>query len=456
MPDYASVLQKQRDFFATGKTLDLGFRLDALKRLRAAIQVREAALLSALHADLGKCPAEAFATEVGFTLMEAAHTIRHLRRWARPRHAAPPLVNLPCSCRVEPEPYGAVLIMSPWNYPFQLTLAPLIGALAAGNTAIVKPSAYAPATSAAIASLLADCFPVEYVAVFEGGREANEALLQQRFDYIFFTGSVAVGKTVMEAASRHLTPVTLELGGKSPCVVCADADIALAARRILWGKTVNTGQTCVAPDYVLAHCSVIETLAQEMKKCITQFFGEHPLSNGDYPRMVNARHFQRVVGYLKDGRVFAGGGYDEAKLRIEPTILLDIGADSPVMQEEIFGPVLPMLPFDSIDGAVAFINGRPKPLAFYLFTGDRHTERELLRRVSSGGCCVNDTVMHLSAPSLPFGGVGDSGMGQYHGRWSFDTFTHWRGVMRKANWPDIRLRYPPYGGKLEIFRKFQK
>ena len=292
--------------------------------------------------------------------------------------------------------------------------------------------------------------------MFEGGREANQALLQQRFDYIFFTGSVEVGRTVMEAASRHLTPVTLELGGKSPCVVYADADLTLAARRILWGKTVNSGQTCVAPDYVLAHRSILEPLAQEMKKCIDRFFGEHPLANSEFPRMVNGKHFERVVGYLKDGRVFAGGGHDGATQKIEPTILLDVRPDSPVMEEEIFGPVLPVLPFDTMDDVAKFINGRPKPLAFYLFTTDRDTEREMLRRVSSGGCCVNDTIMHLSAPSLPFGGVGDSGMGQYHGRWGFDTFTHWRGVMRKANWMDLKLRYPPYGDKLNLFRKFQK
>ncbi len=456
MPDYASVLQQQKEFFSTGKTRDVRFRLDALKRLYSAIQQNEQALLSALHADLGKCPAEAYATEVGFTLMEASHTIRNLKRWARPRRATAPVVNMPCSCRVEPEPYGVALIMSPWNYPFQLTLAPLIAALAAGNTAVVKPSAYAPATSAALKRLLEDCFPEEYVAVFEGGREANTALLAQKFDYIFFTGSVEVGKTVMEAASRHLTPVTLELGGKSPCVVCADADIPSAARRIVFGKTVNSGQTCVAPDYVLAHRSVLGRLAEEMKKCIAQFYGEAPLSNSEYARMVNHKHFDRVAGYLKDGQVFAGGGCDEAALKIEPTILLGAHPDSPVMREEIFGPVLPVLPFDSEEEAARFINSRPKPLAFYLFTTSRKTERELLDRVSAGGCCVNDTIMHLVAPSLPFGGVGESGMGHYHGCWGFDTFTHWRGVMRKANRPEIPLRYPPYGKKLDLFRKFQK
>ncbi len=456
MPDYASVLQQQRDFFATGKTLDLAFRLDGLRRLYSAIQQNEQEILAALHADLGKCPAEAFGTEVGFTLMEATHTIRHLRQWARPKRAAPPLVNMPCSCRVEPEPYGVALIMSPWNYPFQLTLAPLIAALAAGNTAVVKPSAYAPATSAIIGRLLGRCFPQDYVAVFEGGREANRALLAEQFDTIFFTGSVEVGKTVMEAASRHLTPVTLELGGKSPCVVCKDTDIALAARRIVWGKTVNSGQTCVAPDYVLAHRDVLEPLAEEMKKCIAQFFGPNPLTNPEYPRIVNEKHFDRVAGYLKDGQVYTGGRLDRAARKIEPTILLGVTPGSPVMQEEIFGPVLPVLPFTSTDEVAQFINSRPKPLAFYLFTKSSQTERELLRRVSSGGCCVNDTVMHLAAPSLPFGGVGDSGMGHYHGRWGFDTFTHWRGVLRKANRPELLLRYPPYGGKLDLFRKFQK
>jgi aldehyde dehydrogenase (NAD+) len=452
MTDYSGVLNKQRAFFTMGCTKDIQFRLQALKKLKKAILEQETCIAIALQEDLGKSPSEAYATEIGIVLHEIGNTIRHLRRWAGIKQVGTPLMHFPSASRRVPEPYGSVLIMSPWNYPFQLTLAPLIGAIAAGNCAVVKPSAYSPATSAVISAILRSCFGEEYVAVFEGGREANKALLNEKFDYIFFTGSKEVGKVVMESASRTLTPVTLELGGKSPCIVCADADVDLAARRIIWGKTLNAGQTCVAPDYVLAHRSIARKLTECMKKYIVQFFGADPCQNPEYPHMINAKHFNRALSYLKDGELFYGGRSNEEMLKIEPAILLGAHPDSPVMQEEIFAPVLPIVEFDELNEVISFVNNRPKPLALYLFTRNRQTESEVLGRISFGGGCVNDTIVHLATSALPFGGVGESGMGSYHGKWSFDTFTHWKSVLKKSNWIDVALRYPPYGKKLGIFK----
>lgn len=412
--------------------------------------------MAALQADLDKCPEEAYATEIGMVLHEIGYLCSHLRRWARVRRVPTPIMHFPSSSRIVSEPYGVVLIMSPWNYPFQLTLSPLAGALAAGNCVAVKHSAYSPATSAVIAKVLRHCFGEEYVAVFEGGREANEALLAQKFDYILFTGSAAVGRHVMECAAKNLTPVTLELGGKSPCIVCEDADIAITARRIVWGKTINAGQTCVAPDYVLAHRNIAAPLAQAMKKCVAEFYGDDPCANPEYPRIVNEKHFKRILEYSKDGAIFTGGRSNASNLRIEPTILTDVRPDSPVMQEEIFGPMLPILPFGEIGEAISFVRGRPRPLALYLFTTSKRTEKEVLRSLSFGGGCVNDTIVHLASSRMPFGGVGESGMGAYHGKYSFDTFTHWKSVLKKSNRLDIKLRYPPYEGKLALFKTVLK
>ena len=353
-----------------------------------------------------------------------------------------------------PEPYGVVLIMSPWNYPFQLAFAPLIGAVAAGNCAVVKPSSYSPHTSSLIAKILGGCFPKEYIAVIEGGREANQELLNQKFDYIFFTGSVSVGRTVMEAASRHLTPVTLELGGKSPCIVHEDANLELAARRIMWGKCLNSGQTCVAPDYLLVHRDVKDRLIMAMEKAITEFFGDTPCRNPEYPRIINEKHFNRLKGLLSDGRILVGGDVNEATLQIAPTIVDQVSWESPVMQEEIFGPILPVLEFEGIHEVITAVNSRPKPLALYLFTNDKNVEKRIIKSISFGGGCINDTIVHLATSYMPFGGVGESGMGSYHGKWSFDTFTHYKSIMKKSIWPDIRLRYPPYRDKLGLLKKF--
>ena len=456
MADYASVLDKQRTFFNSGATLDVEFRIRALRDLKAAIEQNEEKILSALHSDLGKCAAEAYATEIGLVYSEIGDALKHIRRWSRPRRALTPAMHFLSWSRIVPEPHGIALIMSPWNYPFQLTLVPLVSALAAGNCAVVKPSAYSPATSAVIAGILRQCFSECCVAVFEGGRKANEALLRQRFDIIFFTGSPAVGRYVMECASKNLTPVTLELGGKSPCIVCADANIPLAAKRIAWGKTVNAGQTCVAPDYVLAHKSVAEPLAREIGACIEGFFGKAPCACAEYPRIVNEKHFERVSALIFSGRVVSGGRADRETLRIEPTVLMDVAPDSPVMQEEIFGPVLPVLTYENLDEAISFIRSRPKPLALYLFTANKETERRIMGSVAFGGGCVNDTLVHTATSHIPFGGVGESGMGGYHGKWGFDTFTHYKSVLRKSTRLDMAMRYPPYGEKLKLFRRVMK
>jgi len=444
MVDISSVLQKQRAFFAAGRTKDVGFRVERLRELERWVRVHDADIMAALKADLNKPPFEAYATEVGVALDELRYTLRHIRRWTRPEYAASNLKNFPSSGRKYPEPYGAALIMSPWNYPFMLTVTPLIAAVAAGNCAVVKPSAYSPATSALIARMCAEVFDPRHVTATQGGRKENEALLCQRFDVILFTGSAAVGRTVLEAAAKHLTPVTLELGGKSPCIVDSSADLKLAARRIAWGKFINAGQTCVAPDYVLAQVSVKRRLLAELSAAVRALYGERPCDNPDYPRIVNERHFNRLLGLIEGQRIALGGGRDPDSLRIEPTILDDVSWDAPVMGQEIFGPILPVLAYSRPEEAVELINARPKPLAMYLFTARREAERYFMRRVSFGGGCVNDTVVHISVPRLPFGGVGESGMGSYHGKAGFDAFTHYKSVLRKSTRVDIPLRYPPY------------
>ncbi len=450
------LVAEQHRFFRTGKTLSPAFRREQLGRLKAALIAREQELLMALKADLNKSPFEAFATELGMVHEELNAAIQNVERWAAPRRVPLSLLHFPASGHILPEPYGVALIMAPWNYPVQLTLNPLIAALAAGNCAVVKPSAYAPHVSAVLAYLLRGLYPEKYVAVVEGGREENTALLEQEFDTIFFTGSVEVGKVVMEAAARHLTPVTLELGGKSPVIVDRSANLRLAARRILWGKTVNSGQTCVAPDYVLADRQILDGLLKAMRIELKRLWGVSPLSNPDYPCIVNEKHFQRLLGLMRDEHAFLGGGFDSGTLRIEPTVLDSVTLDSPVMKEEIFGPLLPVLPYDTLDEAIGVVTGRPKPLALYLFTNDRAVEQRVLREVSFGGGCVNDTVMHLVSTRLPFGGVGASGMGRYHGKYGFDTFSHEKSIVRKSNCLDVPLRYPPYRGKLGLAKFLMK
>lgn len=457
------LVKKQREYFNTGETRSLSFRLNALKKLRSKIKAREPEILAALKKDLNKSEFESYMTETGMVLDELKTLIKHTPGWAAARYVRTPLAQFAGRSFVLPEPYGVVLVMSPWNYPFQLSMAPLVGALAAGNCVILKPSAYAPESSRVMESLLLECFPDKYVAVIQGGRQENQELLEQKFDYIFFTGGVNVGRLVMEKAAKHLTPVSLELGGKSPCIVDKTADLKLAAKRIAFGKFLNSGQTCVAPDYLYVQEDVAEILVKYLKKYIKDFFGEDPLKNPDYPKIINEKHYNRIRG-LMEGEAILAGGYGTDKVnqkpdtglyRIPPTILGPVGPDSGIMQEEIFGPVLPVMTFKHISETAGYINSRPKPLALYLFTTDKRAENYILKTVSFGGGCINDTIIHLATPYMGFGGVGESGMGSYHGRYSFDTFSHKKSIIKKANWIDLPFRYHPYTrGKEKLIRFF--
>ena len=450
-----STVAAQRAYFAQGETLDVAFRRDALRRLRETILAHEAQINAALEQDLGKSPSESYMCEVGMTLAELSYTLAHLGRWARRHSVLTPLAQFHARSFTVHNPYGVVLIMSPWNYPFMLTMEPLIGALAAGNCALLKPSAYAPATSAVIREIVSACFPQEYVAVVEGGRKENQALLEQRFDYIFFTGGVTVGREVMRKAAEHLTPVSLELGGKSPCIVDATAKLDLAAKRLAFGKLLNCGQTCVAPDYLLIDRRVKDEFIALLKKHITAMAGGDALRNEKYVHMISRKHYDRVMGLIDPAKVVLGGQGDPDTLRIAPTILDNVTADDAVMQEEIFGPVLPVIAYDSLDEAAQFINSREHPLALYLFSEDRRTQERFLRSVPFGGGCINDTIIHLATSRMGFGGVGHSGMGSYHGKKSFETFSHEKSIVDKSTWMDMPVRYMPYSPiKDKLLRMF--
>ncbi len=455
MHDIITIMNEQRNFYATGKTKDVTFRLQCLERLKKIIKKYEVDILSALKEDLNKAPFEAYATEIGMTYEELNFMEKHLKKWVSPIKVRTPITNFPSSSRIYPEPYGVVLIMSPWNYPFQLTITPLIGAIAAGNCVVVKPSNYSPNTSKVIELILSEVFEKEYVAVIQGGREANQTLLEQKFDYIFFTGSVAVGKTVMSSAAKHLTPVTLELGGKSPCIVDETANLDMAARRIVWGKYVNAGQTCVAPDYLLVHRKVKEPLLQKMKEYIIKYYGSSE-NYEELPKIINEKHFHRLLNLMQGQKIIIGGkGIDETN-QIVPTILELINWESRIMEEEIFGPILPVIEYEDINEIIEKINSRAKPLAFYYFTTSKEMEKKVVKNISFGGGCINDTIMHLATSYMPFGGVGDSGMGGYHGKSSFDTFSHHKSVLKKSLLVDIPLRYPPYKNHLKLIKKLLK
>ena len=438
------VMARQRAFFATGRTIDVGFRIEALRRLQDAIRANEAKIEEAIRQDLGKSAFESYMCEVGLTLSELAFQLRHVRRWAKPHRVPTDLANFHSTSFTIAEPYGVTLVMSPWNYPFMLTVEPLIGAIAAGNCCVVKPSAYSPATSHIIAELVGQVFEPGHVDVVLGGRAENAELLEQRFDYVFFTGSVAVGKLVMEKASRWPTPVSLELGGKSPCVVCADANLDVAAARIAFGKYLNRGQTCVAPDYLLVDERVADELLDKLKAQVVAMYGADAFANADWGRIVNEKHFDRIMGLIDPAKVMLGGRGRRETLQIEPTIMRGCTGEDAVMQEEIFGPVLPVLTYRSLQEAEEFIKGREKPLALYLFTNDKSTQERFLRHVPFGGGCVNDTIVHLATSHMGFGGVGASGMGSYHGIRSFRTFTHEKSILKKRLWIDLPMRYQPY------------
>lgn len=439
-----TLIKKQRAFFDTGKTLAVTERMKALTSLEQALLAYEERLSQALLADLGKSRAESYMCEIGLTLSELRYMKKHLVSFSKRRLIRTPLAQFPSKSFTIQEPYGVVLIMSPWNYPVLLTLEPLIGVLAAGNCCVVKPSAYAPATSAVLAQMISETYKEEYVAVVEGGREENQNLLEQRFDYIFFTGGVRVGRLVMEKASAHLTPVTLELGGKSPCIVEHTADLKLTARRLVFGKYLNCGQTCVAPDYVLVEQEAEEELLHHIKREIVRQFGKKPLLNPSYGKMINQKHFDRVIGLINQKKVVHGGEWDAQTLQIAPTVLRGVTAEDALMQEEIFGPLLPIITVSSMKEAYTFVKHRPKPLALYLFTSDARIEERFLGQLSFGGGCVNDTIIHLATSEMGFGGVGSSGMGSYHGRKSFETFSHEKSIVKKFTWLDLPMRYQPY------------
>ena len=452
----AALVESQHRYFATGATLPVERRITALKTLYAALERREQELYEALKADLGKSDYESFLCEVGLVKTEISDQLRHIRRRAAEHRVPTPLAQFASRSYRKPGPYGVTLIMSPWNYPLLLTLDPLADAIAAGNTAIVKPSAYSPATSAVLAALVKECFAPEFVAAVTGGRQENAALLEQKFDFVFFTGSTAVGREVLRHTAETLTPAVLELGGKSPCIVDETADIALAARRIVFGKFLNCGQTCVAPDYILCQSAVHDRLVAALQAEITRQYGAQPLQNPDYGCIVNERHLRRLCGLVDRDKLVCGGGVREDTRQLEPTLLDNVRWEDPVMQEEIFGPILPVLTYDRLEDAVALLNGRPKPLALYLFTADKAHQALVTERCRFGGGCINDVVIHLATSAMGFGGVGESGMGAYHGQAGFDAFSHTKSIVDKKTWLDLPMRYQPYrrnlySGLLRLF-----
>jgi len=450
------IVQKQQAYFSTGVTKVVSYRMNALMKLKATIIAKEQMIADALKKDLNKSEFESYMTEIGLVLDEIRFLMKHTPTWAKNKYSKTPLAQFAARSFVVSEPYGVVLIMSPWNYPFQLSIEPLVGAIAAGNCAILKPSAYAPHISQVISDIIAECFPPEYITVIQGGRQENQELLEQKFGYIFFTGGVEVGKLVMEKAARHLTPVSLELGGKSPCIIDKTANLKLAAKRLAFGKYLNSGQTCVAPDYLFVHKDVKDKVVKYLKEYITAFFGAEPLENPDYPKIINEKHYQRIMGLIEGENILVGGT-GKNNSQIAPTILDNIIPQSKIMQEEIFGPILPILTFERIEEVTNYVNSQPQPLALYLFTTDKRMEQHIVNTISFGGGCINDTIIHLATSHMGFGGVGQSGMGSYHGKLSFDTFSHKKSIVKKANWIDLPMRYHPYTkGKEKLVRMFLK
>ncbi len=446
---------RQHKFFATGRTKDYAFRRIALLKLQAGIRKYEKELIKALQKDLHKSRTEAYMTEIGMTLSELEYNLRHLRKWMRPQYVHAPILHFPAKNYSIAEPYGVALIMAPWNYPVLLCLEPLISAIAAGNCVVLKPSNYAPAVSKVLKKMLTEIYPAKYVLVVEGGREENQKLLDCRFDKIFFTGGATVGKEVLRKAAETITPVTLELGGKSPCIVDKTANLKLAAKRVAFGKLLNAGQTCVAPDYLLLHKDIKEQFLQYLEEAIRQQIGEDALQNPDYPRIVNEKHYHRLLKLIQTENIRFGGYGSRESMQIVPTVLEDVTLESPVMKEEIFGPVLPVLTFSDRKELLEIIRHFEHPLAFYLFTRDARMKKWALKHISFGGGCINDTIMHLVTSELGFGGVGGSGMGSYHGKKGFACFSHEKGIVERGNWLDISVRYQPYTKRKEKWiRKF--
>ena len=451
------ILQQQNHFFSSGKTIPAEFRLKQLESLKEAMIRHEADLAAALKEDLGKSRMESYMCEIGLTLSELTWMQKHLRNLMRSKRVSTPAAQFAAKSFRSPSPYGTVLIMSPWNYPVLLTLDPLIDAIAAGNTAVVKPSAYAPCTFNVMKTMIGECFPAHYVAMVDGGRAENQALLQQRFDMIFFTGGKTVGREVLRHAAEYLTPVTLELGGKSPCIVDSTAKIRLAAKRIVFGKYLNCGQTCVAPDYILCDKRIRDELITAILAEIEKQFGKEPLKNPNYGKIINEKHFERILGLINGEKLVYGGQSEPESLRIAPTVLNNITWDDAVMGEEIFGPLLPILTFDTLDEALDTVESHPHPLALYFFSEDKAAQKKVLDTCRFGGGCINDTIIHLATSDMPFGGVGESGMGSYHGRVGFETFSHYRSIVDKKTWMDLPIRYQKYTRlKEKMLRMFLK
>ena len=454
--EITDIVEKQKKFFLSQQTKNIQFRLKALTTLKKAILEYEQKIHEALSEDLHKSNFESYATEIGITLEEISYHKKHLKRWAKSKKVYTPLFHFLSWSSIHPEPYGTVLIISPWNYPFQLLINPLIGAISAGNCAVLKPAELSEKTSAVLKEMIEKYFPPEYISIFTGGRETNEILLKEKYDYIFFTGSQKLGKIVMQEAAKTLTPVTLELGGKSPCIVDEDANLDIAARRIAWGKFINAGQTCIAPDYLYIHESVKNEFIGKLKEQIHLLFGKDIQSSPNFPRIINDFHFKRLVGLMNEMKIIFGGEIDEKEKYISPTILDNITIQDEIMQDEIFGPLLPILTFKKIDEVIFYLHSQPKPLALYYFSSNKKNQKNIISKISSGGVCINDTLMHIANNHLPFGGVGNSGMGQYHGKYSFDTFTHYRAVLKKSTVIDIPIRYAPYKNKLNLIKKILK
>ncbi len=449
MENFSQLINRQKDYFNKGYTRDVEFRKEQLKKLKILIRKNEDKIMEALNRDLGKAKFESYFTEIGFVLEELNHIIKNLHSWARRQKIKTPLTHFPARSYIYREPYGSVLIISPWNYPFQLTLGPLMGALAAGNCAVVMPSGQATYTSDIIKKMICENFSSNYVTVIEGGKEVKQRFLKENIDYIFFTGSTEAGKQVLKTAANNLIPVTLELGGKSPCIIARDSNIELAARRICWGKFINAGQTCVAPDYLLVHKEIKEELIEAIITTIINFFGEYPEKSADYPRIVNKKHINRLKSLMAEGEIVMGGEVNEEEKYIAPTVIDNISWADPIMQEEIFGPLLPVIEYESLENEILRLKDMPKPLALYLFTDNEEVKKKIVNEISFGGGCINDTIMHLASLYLPFGGVGQSGMGAYHGKESFETFSHKKSIVKKYNFLDVNLRYPPYKNKLK-------
>lgn len=449
----AEIVMRQRAFFDTGVTRSYSFRLQSLHTLLECIRTNEEAIYTALYQDLRKPRTEAYLTEYAFLMEEIKYAIKYLRQWMKPIRASMNLIALPGRAMIESIPYGVTLTIAPWNYPFQLALAPVIAALSAGNTCVVKPSEFAPAVSRLLAEIIASCFEKQHVAVVEGDHTVSAELLRQPFNYVFFTGGTEIGTKIATACAQQLIPYTLELGGKSPCIVDTDIDLKTTAKRIVWGKYMNAGQTCIAPDYVMVHHEQYEPLLRAMKQALREFYGDTPQHSKDYARIIHDRHFDRLVSFLDEGHVYAGGAVSREERFIEPTILIDIKPGAHVMTEEIFGPILPVLSYRHIDDAIRYVRTFANPLALYLFSNNRTVQQKVMESITFGGGCINDTLFQISVPSLPFGGVGKSGSGAYHGKHGFDTFSHKRSVVRKYFWADIPLRYAPYTNAMSWFKK---